>query len=95
MASLADSLARVAWSIAVIGEDAERVIEMRGEIMQFCELILRESFGWEQIEGARVGIFEDRIQRGQVVAKCLPRGGRRDDDHVLALANRFRSQRLV
>ena len=59
VAALANGFARVAGRVAVVGEDAEAIIEARGEIVQFGKLILRESLGWEQIERARIGDFRE------------------------------------
>jgi len=41
----ADGFARVARRVAVISEDAEAVVEPGIQIVQLCELILRESLG--------------------------------------------------
>ena len=49
VAALANRFSRVGGRIAVIGEDAETVVEPLGEIVQLGELILRERLGGEEI----------------------------------------------
>ena len=84
VAALANGFARVAGRVAVIGEDAEAVIETRSEIVQFGELVLRQRLGGKEIQRARVGIFKHGVQHGQVVAKRLARSSGRNDNEILA-----------
>src|SRR5262249_4392670 len=51
------------------------------ELAQRRDLIARERLGRKQVEGARAGVLEQRVEDGDVVAEALPgRGGRGDDD---------------
>ena len=95
MAAFANRFARVAGRVAVVGEDAEAVVEARGEIVQLGELVLRERLGGEEVERARVRILEHGIQDRQVVAERLAGGRRRDHDEVFSGARKFRRGGLV
>jgi hypothetical protein len=57
VAALANGFAGVTGRVAVVGEDAKLIVKTGCEILKFSELVLRERFGGEQIEGARVGVF--------------------------------------
>ncbi len=94
MAALADGFARVAGRVAIVGEDAEGIVEARGEVVKLGELILSERFGGEEIERAGVGIFEDGIEDGQVVAERFAGGGGRDDYQIFAFASDGLRRRL-
>ena len=61
----------------------KRVVEPLAQIVQFGELVLRQRLGGEKVEGARVGIFQHRVQDRQVVAERLA-GGRGRDHHGIA-----------
>ena len=50
------------------------------QVVEFGELILREGFGGEKLEGARVGVREDGVEDWKVVAERFARSGRRDDN---------------
>ncbi len=65
------------------------IVEARGEIVKLGELILRERLGGEEVEGARVGVFKDRVEDREVVAERLAGGGRRDHDEVFSGAGKF------
>ena len=65
------------------------------EIVELGELVLREGFGGEEIEGTSVGIFQNGIDDGQVVAERLTGGGRGNDDDVLAGVSGFGGCGLV
>ena len=67
MSALPNCLARVTRRIAVVGEDTKAVIEPLGEVVQFGQLVLGQSFGWEQVKGPGVRILQHRIQHRQVV----------------------------
>ena len=67
----------------------KRIVEALREIVEFGELVLRERFGGEEVERARIGIFEDGIQDGQVVAERFARGRGRNDNEIFARARRF------
>ena len=86
VAALADGFARVAGSVAIVGEDAEGIFEARGEIVKLGQLILSQRFGGEEIERAGVSVFEDSIQDRQVVAERFAGGGGRDDYQIFAFA---------
>ena len=95
VAALANRLARVCRSIAVVGEDAEAIVETRGQIVQLGELVLRERFGGEEVQRARVQIFKNRVQDRQVVAQRLPGRRRRNHHNVAPLPDSFRGHGLV
>ena len=95
VAPLADGFARVRGRIAVVGKHAEAIVEPRGEIVQFGELILRERLGGEEIQRARVRIFQHGVQHRQVVAQRFSGSGRRDDDDVAPLMHGFGRRGLM
>src|SRR5260370_33186233 len=61
VAFFANRPAGVGGSIAVVSENAEADVQTMVEVVKFGELILREGFGGEEVEGSRVGIFEDGV----------------------------------
>jgi hypothetical protein len=61
--------------------------EFANQLVQLRHLILRESLGRKQIEGACRRVSQHSVQDGQVVAKCLARGGWRGDDYIAAGGN--------
>ena len=75
---------RVLRRIPIVGEHAE-LGQGLGDRFELGELILGERLGRKEIEHARVGLPEQRLQHGQVVAERLSRRRRRHDDDVLAL----------
>ena len=87
--ALANRLARVGGRVAIVGEDAEAIVEARGQVVQLGKLILRERFGGEQVQRARVRIFQHRVQDRQVVAQRFSGGRRRDHHHVAPLHGRL------
>ena len=93
--ALANGFARVGGRVAVIGEDAEAMVEARGQIMQFGQLILRQGFGGEQVQRARVRIFEHRVQHRQVVAQRFSGGRRRNHHNVATFFDGCRGHGLV
>ncbi len=94
MSAFADGLARVAGRVAVIGEHAEGVIQARGKVVKFGELILRQSLGGKKIEGARVRIFENGVENRQVVAKRLAGSGGSDHHEIFSGAGQLRQRQL-
>ena len=66
MAAFADGFAGVAGRVAVVGEDAEVVVEARGQVVELGELILGERFGGEEVERAGVGVLEDGLRIGKL-----------------------------
>ena len=84
VAAFANGFARVAGRVAVVGEDAELIVEARGEVVELGELILRERLGGEEVEGARVGVFKNGVEDREVVAERFPGGGGSDDDEVFS-----------
>ena len=63
--------------------------------MQLGELVLRERLGGEQVQRARVRIFEHRVQDRQVVAQRFPGRRRRNHHNVAPLPDGFRGHGLV
>ena len=84
-----------AGRVAVVGENAEAVVQARGQVVQFGELILRQRLGGKEIQRARVRIFEHRVQDRQVVAKRFSRGRGRHHHDVAPVSNGLRGQGLV
>ena len=95
VSALPNCFSRITRSIAVVREHSETVVEPFRQILQFSQLILGKCFGWEQVQGASVGIFQDRIQDREVVAKRLAGCRRRHHNHVLAVAHQFSRRCLV
>src|SRR5271157_1329333 len=95
MTALTDRTARVARRVAIVGEDAKAVVEPLREVVQFSELILRESLGGEEVKRARVGVLDDGVQHRQVVAERFARSSWRHHDEVLSGARKFRGNRLM
>ncbi len=90
-----DGPPRVLRGVAVVGEDSNFDVRVRGPLspgghlinlladcLQLGELILRERLRRKQIQRAARGILEDRMQDGDVVAERLAGRRRRDDDDV-------------
>ena len=71
VALLANGFARVAGRVAIIGEHAEAIVEALIQIVELGELILRQGFGGKKIERAGVGVGENGVEDGQVVAKSF------------------------
>jgi len=85
----ADGFAGVARSVAVVSENTEAIIEALIKVVEFGELVLREGFGGEEVKRAAIGIFEDSVQDGQVVAKSFSGSCGRDNDDVFSGVDRF------
>ena len=49
------------------------------------DLVVRQGFCGEEVDGSGLGFFEDPLQYGDVVAQGLAAGRRRDEDHIPAL----------
>jgi hypothetical protein len=95
MAALPDRFAGVAGRVPVVGEDAKSIVEPRGQVVEFGELILGERLGREKIEGPRVGVFKHGIEDREVVAKRLAGSGRSDNHEVLPGAGKLGRRCLV
>ena len=85
---------RVLRRVAVVGEHPH-VGQGLGELVQLRELVLGERLGRKQVEDARLGLLDQGLQHGQVVAERLARGRRRHDDDVLPLGHDLDGARLV
>ena len=93
--AFADRFARVAGRIAVVGKNSEAVIQTRSQIVQFGQLVLRQRLGREQVQRARIGIFQNGVQDWQVVAQRLARGRRRHHHEILARPRHLRRGSLM
>ena len=82
--AVADDAALGGRGVAVVDRGAERRAGGRHEVDQLGGLVAGERLRREEVERARVGVLEDRVEDGQVVAERLARRGRRDDDDVAA-----------
>ena len=95
VALLANRFPRVARSVAIVSEYAEAVCEPPAEVVKLGQLILRQSLRGEQIQRARVRIFQDGVQDRQVVTQRFSRGGWRHYDNVFPCVNGFGGGGLV
>ena len=75
-------LARVLRRVAVVGEGADVGAERLDHRAELGELVLRERLRREQVECPRVGVLQDAVEDGQVVAERLARGGGGHDHDV-------------
>jgi len=81
--------------IPVIGRGGDLQVAGPGKLGELGDLVLAEVFRREQEEGACRRIRGQRLEDGQRVAQGLARGGRGDDDDVLAVVHGFDGFRLV
>ena len=95
VAFFADGFARVAGRVAVVGKDAESVVEPLIQIVNFRQLILGQGLGGKKINRASVGIFQNRVYDRQVVAQRFSRSRGRDDDNIFSVVRRLRGRRLM
>ena len=65
------------------------------QLAERSQLILRQGLGWEQVEGAGVGLGQQTLEYGQVVAQRLAAGGRGHDRYMFAAQRRSDGRRLV
>ena len=79
----ADGLARVLRRVAVVGEGADVGAERLDHRVELGELVLGQRLGGEEVEGPRVGVLQDAVEDGQVVAEGLARGRGRHHDRAL------------
>ena len=87
----ADRRPIIAGGVAVV----DRVAELKeAELRQLPRLILSESLGRVEIEGAPPLVADELIEHGKVERQRLARGGAAGDDHV-APAGRLESLELV
>src|SRR5713226_1007478 len=61
VAFFANGFTGVGGGVAVIGENAEAIVEVLVEVMEFGELVLREGFGGEEVHRSGIRIFERRV----------------------------------
>ncbi len=89
LAFFADSFAGIGGRVAIVGENAEAIVETLIQIVEFGKLVLCKGFGGEQVERAGVGIFQDGVQDRQVVAERFSGSGGGDDDDIFSGVDRF------
>jgi hypothetical protein len=77
-----DRLARVLGGVAVVGEGTDVRPQGFDGPVELGELVLGERLGGKEVESARVGILQDPVEDGKVVAEGLAGGSGRDDDDV-------------
>ena len=80
--------------VAIVGEHSQFRKGLR-DLFQLGELVLGQGLGRKEIEHACVGLPEQRLKHGQVVAERLARRRRRDDDDVVALLDQLPRLSLV
>ncbi len=91
----ADRLARVLRRVPVVGERADVRPDRLDHRVELGQLVLGQRLRGKEVERPRVGVLEDAVEDGKVVAEGLARGGRRDDDHVLAALDELERLALV
>ena len=89
VALFADDLARVGGSVAVVGKHTEAVLKPLVQVMEFSQLVLREGFRGEEIQRARVRIFQNGVHHRQVVAKRFSRSRGGNNHHIFPGMHRF------
>ncbi len=94
---VADRPALRGGRVAVVGAHRQliRRTKRAQHVPESTGLILGQRLGGEQIDGAGVGIIEQRLQDRQVVAQRLARGGARHDHDVLPIQRSLHRRRLV
>ena len=75
VAGLADGASGGGRGVAVVGERLDVGADLFDQSVQLGLLVLGERLGGEEVEGAGVGVFEDGVEDGQVVAEGLAAGG--------------------
>ena len=87
--AFADAFALALRRVAVVGRHGHIRLQGLDQRSQLGQLVVGQGFGGEEVEGAGVGIVEQAVQDGQVVAQGFARGGGRDDDDVFAAQGRL------
>ena len=95
VALLADCLSGVVRRVAVIGEGLDVRFQFADETMHFRHLVVGQGLCGEEIDGPGLGLLEDLLEHGDVVAQGLAAGRGRDKDHVLALMDQLDGAGLV
>ena len=95
VASLPDGLARGGLGIAVIGIGFDVHAKGLDHIIEAADLIGRERLGGEEVQGARVVVFQDGGNHRQIVAQGLSAGGGGDHHKVAPLLRQAEALRLV
>ena len=95
VALLADGLSGIVRRVAVIGEGLDVRLQFADEAMHLCHLVVGQGLCGEEIDGSGLGLLDDPLEYGDVVAQGLAAGCRRDKDHVPALMNQFDGTGLV
>ena len=76
-----DRLARVLRRVAVISKGTDVGPQGLDRRVELGELVLGQRLGGKEVKSPGVGVLQDPIEDGQVVAERLA-GGRRGDDHA-------------
>src|SRR5689334_14195020 len=95
MAFFADGLARVSGRISIVGEYTKAMIEPLIQVIEFGELVLCKRLCGKKVERARVGVFQNRVQHGKVVAECFSGSCGRDNHGILSGMRYLRRRGLV
>ena len=64
-------------------------------LMHFRHLVIGEGFCGEEVDGPGLGLLDDLLEHGDVVAQGLAAGRGRDKDHVFALMHQLDGAGLV
>ena len=95
VALLADRLPGVVRRVAVIGEGLDVRLQFADETMHFRHLVVGQGLCGKEVDGPGLGLLEDLLEHGDVVAQGLAAGRGRDEDHVLALVHQLDGAGLV
>ena len=90
-----DRLPCILRGVAVVGEGADIGPERLDHRVELGELVLGERLRREEVQGPRVGVLQDAVEDGQVVAERLPGGGGGDDHRVATGLDRVVGLALV
>src|SRR5512137_1247771 len=95
MALLADRLAGVVRSIAVVGIGFDVSPQIADQAVHLMHLILGESLRREYIERASFRLFKYFLEDGQIIAECLAARRWGDQHYIAALPYVVYGERLV
>jgi len=91
----ADGLPGVVRRVAVVGEGLDVGLELADEAVHLVHLVVGQGLGGKEVQGTRLGLLEDALEHGQVVAQGLAAGRGRDEHHVPALPDELDGLCLV
>ena len=87
VALLADRLPGVVRRVTVVGEGLDVRLQLADEAMHLRHLVVGEGLRGKEVDGPRLGLLDDLLEHGDVVAEGLAACRGRDEDHVPALVH--------